>query len=84
MERSQRERLLAAMADAVAEKGYANTAVADVLTRAGVSRATFYAQFRDKEECFCAAYAAGVEVVAEVMNLALKGWNTTDDPDPLV
>ena len=49
---SQRERMLRACADAVAEKGYAKTSVADVLTRAGVSRETFYEQFSSKEDCF--------------------------------
>jgi AcrR family transcriptional regulator len=47
--------MLGAMAEAVAEKGYARTTVADVIKRAGVSRETFYEQFRDKEECFLAA-----------------------------
>jgi AcrR family transcriptional regulator len=58
---SQRERLLVAMADATAEKGYANVAVADVIERAGVSRRSFYEQFSNKEECFLAAYDAGVD-----------------------
>jgi AcrR family transcriptional regulator len=58
---SQRERLLVAMADAVAVKGYANVAVADVIERAGVSRRSFYEHFGNKEECFLAAYDAGVE-----------------------
>jgi AcrR family transcriptional regulator len=57
---SQRERLLVAMADAVAEKGYAHAAVADVIDRAGVSRRTFYEHYANKEECFMAAYDAGV------------------------
>src|SRR6266498_996015 len=42
---SQRGRLLDAMAAAVAEKGYAETTVSDVVDRAGVSRRTFYEQF---------------------------------------
>jgi AcrR family transcriptional regulator len=58
---SQRERLLVAMADATAAKGYANVAVADVIERAGVSRRSFYEHFANKEECFLAAYDAGVE-----------------------
>ena len=58
---SQRERLLVAMADATAAKGYANMAVADVIERAGVSRRSFYEHFANKEECFLAAYDAGVE-----------------------
>ncbi|HWI74588.1 MAG TPA: TetR/AcrR family transcriptional regulator [Baekduia sp.] len=57
---SQRERLLVAMADACAAKGYANVAVADVIERAGVSRRSFYEHFSNKEECFLAAYDAGV------------------------
>lgn len=52
---SQRRRLLAAMAASCAEKGYAHTTVADVVSRAGVSRATFYELFDDKEACFVAA-----------------------------
>src|SRR4051794_23988956 len=57
---SQRERLLVAMAEAVADKGYAHVAVADVIARAGVSRRSFYEHFANKEECFLAAYDAGV------------------------
>jgi AcrR family transcriptional regulator len=60
---SQRERLLTAMADGVAEKGYARVAVADVIERAGVSRKAFYEQFANKEECFLAAYDAGASVL---------------------
>jgi AcrR family transcriptional regulator len=55
---SQRRRMLAAMVAAVAEKGYVTVAVADVVTRARVSRATFYEQFRDKTDCFVAALQA--------------------------
>lgn len=51
----QRERLLAAMILAVTEVGYASLTVQHVLTRAGVSRPTFYEQFEDKEKCFLAA-----------------------------
>jgi AcrR family transcriptional regulator len=60
---SQRERLLVGMADAVAAKGYAQVAVADVIERAGVSRRSFYEHFANKEECFLAAYDAGVEAL---------------------
>jgi len=57
---SQRERMLVAMAEACAAKGYANVAVADVIERARVSRRSFYEHFSNKEECFLAAYDAGV------------------------
>lgn len=59
---SQRSRLLEAVVAAVAEKGYPGTTVADVTARAGVSRATFYEQFADKEDCFLAAYESGARV----------------------
>ncbi|HEX4735553.1 MAG TPA: TetR/AcrR family transcriptional regulator [Thermoleophilaceae bacterium] len=58
---SQRKRLLAAMATVVAEKGYAATTVADVVSTAGVSRSTFYELFASKEACFLDAYDQGVE-----------------------
>jgi AcrR family transcriptional regulator len=54
--RSQRERMLVAILQCVAELGYATTTVADVVARAAVSRSTFYSQFADKEACFIAAY----------------------------
>jgi AcrR family transcriptional regulator len=63
--RSQRDRILLAMAEAMAEKGYAATAVADVLRRAKVSRETFYQQFSSKEDCFRAAYERAVEQVMQ-------------------
>jgi AcrR family transcriptional regulator len=56
--RSQRERLLRAMAETMAQQGYVRTTVADVLRAAGVSRETFYEQFESKEACFMAAYDA--------------------------
>jgi AcrR family transcriptional regulator len=62
---SQRERMLVAMAEACATKGYANVAVADVIERARVSRRSFYEQFSNKEDCFLAAYDAGVEALLE-------------------
>jgi AcrR family transcriptional regulator len=54
----QRERLLAAMIDAIVDIGYNALTVQDVLTRAGISRPTFYEQFGDKEDCFLAALDA--------------------------
>jgi AcrR family transcriptional regulator len=53
-----RARALAAMASAVADRGYAETTVEDVVRRARMSRRTFYDLFRNREECFLAAYDA--------------------------
>ena len=52
---SQRERILTSMAASCAKKGYGATTIADVCEPAGVSRATFYELFKDKEDCFHAA-----------------------------
>lgn len=52
---SQRERILTAMAKACAKKGYGATTIRDICEIAGVSRATFYELFKDKEDCFHAA-----------------------------
>jgi len=68
---SQRERLLAAMAAAVADKGYAHVAVADVIERAGVSRKTFYEHFANKEQCFLAAYDAGITALLRSIDEAI-------------
>ena len=63
--RTQRERLLAGMAETVAQRGYNATPVAEVLKAAGVSRRTFSEQFADKEDCFLAAYDAFVARCSE-------------------
>jgi AcrR family transcriptional regulator len=57
--------MLLATAEAMAEKGFAATSVADVLRRAGVSRETFYQQFDSKLDCFLAAFDAAGELVAD-------------------
>lgn len=56
---SQRMRLIEAMTDVAAEKGYAATTVADVIERSGISRKTFYEHFSNKDECFLEAYRQG-------------------------
>lgn len=56
VEADQRRRMLAAMAGALAEEGYARATVSDVIDRAGVSRRTFYEQFDDKDACLYEAY----------------------------
>jgi AcrR family transcriptional regulator len=59
----QRRRLLLAMVDEVAERGYPAVTVAHVIAGAGVSRATFYEQFDDKESCFLAAFDAAIGIL---------------------
>ena len=69
---NQRERLLDAIANVVAEKGYAATRVVDVTDYAGVSRKTFYELFIDKEDCFLAAYDAITALLMDKMARALE------------
>jgi AcrR family transcriptional regulator len=64
---SQRARLLEAVGRAVAEKGYAAATIDDIVRGAGVSKKTFYDHFRDKLDCFLAAYeAASDELLARL------------------
>jgi AcrR family transcriptional regulator len=54
--RNQRERLIAAIAEVCAARGYGGTSVTDVARRAGVSTASFYRQFKDKRECMLVSF----------------------------
>jgi AcrR family transcriptional regulator len=55
---NQRERILSAVAQAAAERGYVEMSVEAITARAGVSRRTFYEHFKNKEDAFLAAYDA--------------------------
>jgi AcrR family transcriptional regulator len=50
--RSNRERLLEALAVSIRERGLRGTQIADIVRLARTSRRTFYECFRDKESCF--------------------------------
>jgi AcrR family transcriptional regulator len=52
----QRSRLLGAIVEIVAQAGYPDARIGDISARAGVSRATFYQLFDNKEACFVAAH----------------------------
>ena len=54
--RNQRERILAAVAQVASTRGYGAMSVQDVVHEAGVSRRTFYEQFKNKDHAFLAAY----------------------------
>lgn len=53
---SQRTRLISALTELMAAHGYHGVRVAELVARAGVSKATFYEHFADKEQCMLAAY----------------------------
>ncbi|MEW1653633.1 TetR/AcrR family transcriptional regulator [Streptomyces sp. NPDC093707] len=72
---SQRARMLTATAEAMRDKGYAGTSVAEIIRRAGVSRETFYQQFRSKEDCFVQALDAATNQLADLLEAA---WQSPD------
>jgi AcrR family transcriptional regulator len=72
---SQHERLYAAMLSAVAEKGYADTSVADIVDLAKVSRATFYELFADKEQCFLSTYD---QLTAQTYSYVARAYDAAD------
>jgi AcrR family transcriptional regulator len=53
---SQRDRLIDAVVELAGQQGYQNLSIAQISSHAGVSSATFYEQFADREECLLAAY----------------------------
>jgi AcrR family transcriptional regulator len=76
---SQCARMLDGVTRAVADKGYARVTVGDVVSEAGVSRRTFYEQFKDKEDCFLAAYATGTEALIKEMVESSLGMGADAD-----
>ncbi len=62
---NQRERLIAGIAEAIAENGYSGTTIAHITRHAAVSRRTFYEHFSSKDECFVAAYDTVMEQLRE-------------------
>jgi len=73
---NQRERLIAGLAEAIAENGYSGTTIAHITRHAAVSRRTFYEHFDSKDECFVAAYDT---VMNELRERVSAGFEESDD-----
>ena len=73
---NQHERLIAGLAEAVAENGYASTTIAHITRHAAVSRRTFYEHFSSKDECFIAAYDT---VMAELRERIAEAFDEQDE-----
>jgi AcrR family transcriptional regulator len=71
---NQRERIITALVDTVAERGYNATTVAHITKAASVSRRTFYEHFADKEACFLAAYEMVADHIRESMQVAAEAF----------
>lgn len=69
----QRERLIAGLAEAIAERGYAAVTLSDIVRHAKVSRRVFYANFEGKEQCFLAAFEVVVDHLRELIGDGAAG-----------
>jgi AcrR family transcriptional regulator len=58
-EHDQAERIMRAMAETVAERGYTETTLDDIVSRASCSLSTFYSYFENKEEAMLATLDRG-------------------------
>jgi AcrR family transcriptional regulator len=70
------ERLLRALAAVVAEKGYPDTTVAEIVERAATSQRTFYEHFKNKEDAIVAALDSGS---AHMLAAALPAFRRAPD-----
>jgi AcrR family transcriptional regulator len=79
---TQRERLIDAIVELAGQFGYQGLSIAQISARAGVSSATFYEQFADREECLLAAYRAVTERTLERMANSLQQgeWSSAARP----
>lgn len=74
---SQRKRIVDGMIESCAEKTYAATTISDIVSRAHISRTTFYKHFEDKRACFDAAidYCIG-----QMQEVAASAHSPADPP----
>ena len=75
----QRGRLFAAAAAVFARVGYADATAEAIAREAGMSKATFYEHFANKEECIIALFDAATEMVLDAMRQA-AARDEADDP----
>ncbi len=63
----QRDRLLEAAAEEFAGRGYAASSSESISRRAGMSKATFYEHFENKQACMLALFDRSADVVGRAM-----------------
>ena len=68
----QRGRLFAAAATVFARVGYADATAEAIAREAGMSKATFYEHFGNKEDCIVALFDAATEMVLDAMREAAR------------
>ena len=75
----QRGRLFAAASAVFARLGYADATAEAIAREAGMSKATFYEHFANKEECIIALFDVGLR---DVMNVMREAADETPADDP--
>lgn len=68
----QRDRLIDAFIQVVAEHGYARTTISKITEAAGVTKKTFYVHFAEMDDCFIAAYERGTGILLDRMTRAYE------------
>ena len=74
----QRGRLFAAAAAVFARAGYADATAEAIAREAGMSKATFYEHFANKEDCIVALFDAATDIVLGAMREAAARDGATD------
>ena len=69
----QRARLMSAAAQVFARLGYAEASAEAISREAGMSKATFYEHFANKEQCILALFDESAEVVLRAVAAAMDG-----------
>jgi AcrR family transcriptional regulator len=70
---AQQERLLAALTELVADVGYQELTIGQLVTRAELSRQAFYRLFGDKDTCFLAAFNPPAQALLDDVRTATRG-----------
>jgi AcrR family transcriptional regulator len=68
----QRARLLRAAAAEFAQRGYAGASSESISRQAGMSKATFYEHFSNKEDCIVALFDSAADTIAQAMAAAVR------------
>jgi len=76
----QRRRLDEAAAAVFARVGYADATAEAIAREAGMSKATFYEHFDNKEGCILALFETATEVVLGAMTTAAEGGGRDEEP----
>jgi AcrR family transcriptional regulator len=75
----KRRRMMDAIAELTADKGYEATKIADIVRRAAVARKTLYDNFDGKEDLFLSAVDANLSAMREAVEEACGNGDSTED-----